>query len=153
MIHLSDLAKASLASPSHRGGGGAILSRWQALTLRPLLRPFARPREARRRERRGAVDDGGVFSVEMGERERVHVGGVPQPVADAHRRGPAGVGDDEGAIAEIAGVTRRRFKGIVGEDATQNQRRRAESVERLLERGADEGAMRALADDRLAVER
>ena len=54
---------------------------------------------------------------------------------------PAGVGDDEDLIAEIAGVARRRLDRIRRQHAANDQRRRAELVEQAFEAGADEGAV------------
>ena len=125
----------------------------KAIGLSPPLRPFARPSEARRYEHLGAADHRGVFAVEMGERQRVNLGRLKVSIADPDVGRPAGVGDDESAIAEIAGVAGGRFERIVGEDAAQHQGRRAETVERFLERRADESAVRALADDDFALER
>ena len=119
----------------------------------PVLGALARPCLPRRSERLGAIDDLRVFAVRWASDSAWTSPPARGGRAVAHVDRPAGVGDDKDAIAEIAGVARRRLERIVGQHAAEHQRRRAERVERLLERRADEGAVGALADDRLAGER
>ena len=57
---------------------------------------------------------------------------------------PAGVGDDENAIAEIAAMAHGRLQRIVGQHAADDQRRRAERIEQAFETRATKALLRRL---------